>query len=192
MIEISLIMQAIYFPQHKAIPAISFTSPATTRPTTSTRQEVDSGVDVPPLYSKLKWREVNTGSNTSLYSDIKNNILYYKSEVLKLNIAGQEWTALEDKEGEFEKDYEQELIKNNWSSELPFNEDRLQTINAGGPIGGIWGYIKITGKKMRIIVLSMERTSPKTGKLTDICPCNHAYHIFISNVIPMTEIEKSI
>jgi hypothetical protein len=56
---------------------------------------------------------------------------------------------------------------------------------ADGPLGSMYGYIKIDKNYARIIILSIVSVSSQTLKVSGDCPCKYKYNIFISDIVPI-------
>lgn len=153
-----------------------------------TQKTVVDSLDAPQFLSLLDWKDVDTNVKGSLYQDIKNSVLYYNLDT-PISIPGREWVAITDTKGEFETNYDDQLIKEGWSQNNKYNAHPLSTITADGPTGNIWGYSKIVDGNLRAIIISRGSISKTTGKVTTGCPCNYEYRIFVSDIIPTNTIQ---
>lgn len=145
---------------------------------------------IPSLYPELAWA-FSKGSKTQA-SDYR---IYYSSQKLDGNISllGKEWVATKQNiseeellklESDFRNYYDRKLHKFGWNLDIKTNGFLLQTTNAGGPRGNIWGYVKGGKGLVWAFILQTTRTSmtgippPSLG-----CPCNMEFRVFVSDAL---------
>lgn len=195
LIEISLLIQALFYSQPKAITTNSVQANVPDR----LAENTNNSFTVPPLFPQLEFTSVLLKDNNSLQNTLKSSMLYRNTEPTTTSFTGKEWVASQknllsqDVGGiykKFSNYYETELIKNGWSQEVKYKNLKLQTLSAGGATGSTWGYLKIINDKIEIILLSDTINSKGNNTEPPQCPCNVVYRVFVSDAIPTSEITK--
>lgn len=151
---------------------------------------------VPSLYPGLSW----TPRDKRLESQSSDYRLYYSSQKINgdVPLLGEEWVATKQNisekellklESDFRNYYDREIRKFGWNLDIKTNGFLLQTTNAGGPRGDIWGYVKVDKGVVWVFILQTTRISaagvppPSLG-----CPCNMEFRAFVSGALSLSDI----
>lgn len=150
------------------------------------------------IYSGLQWGEVTENDPDSLLND--HPFLYdSQGNGINLHLSGKEWVAKEkniskgDKVYEFSKSSDNLLEKLNWSRTIQLSNGKINVISGDRPGASIWGYAKITGKQVQIVLLNfvVDYNGASTNESFFNCPCNNEYRIFVSDPISIETLIKS-
>lgn len=175
--------------------AISTTDNITKTPT----KESEDNLEPPELYPEFEWEEI-----LSTIPDIGPLLYDDESEELDLNISGKEWhyESLNINNSDernvlvsgFDSYYEQEAARLGWNNIVEYNDVDIQVLAADGPKGGIMGYAKIEGDKIRLIVRSDNTKYKRDGvnQLPISCPCDIEFNVFVSEAISLGELIKRV
>ncbi len=150
----------------------------------------------PPFYPGLSW---TVDDKQELGTDIKDRVIHYSSKNTfgYFGMTGKEWTATKrniSKEEiyainkDFESYYDREVLKFGWLRDTEINGFSLSPMVADGPIGSIWGYIKVQNRKIEAIIFSWLPVSISGMGSTGKCPCDITFRIFVSNPQDLTKV----
>jgi len=189
LVEISLLTQALFYPQNKSLSSIS---------RTQTNDSTANSLAI--LYSQLIWKTVLPTDQNSILRYSKNSMVYSDSAPLPLSMKGQEFIAIKkslssDQESSLYKDfisfYDQKLSQTGWEQQIEYKNSSLSTIVTDGINGNTWGYLKISNDTLGVFILSrIVEFHGKAITQPPSCPCDVEYRIFISDPIPTSEIKK--
>lgn len=152
---------------------------------------------IPSFYPGLSWSE---SKKQELVNSIKNNMIYYsnKNTFGHFGIQGKEWIATKRNLSKVELDnvvsdvihyYGSKLSKQGWKDSVKTNGFLIQAIEADGPGGGIWGYIKLDNGMVRAIIFQKRWPYFLDDPVsTENCPCDITFSMFISDAEDLTKL----
>ncbi len=150
-----------------------------------------------PFDLELSW---TIDDKQELWTDIKNQVIYYSSKNTfgHFGMPGKEWIAIKkniSKEevytisNDFRNAYDRELSKLGWLQYTKLGGFKLSPIEAGGPVGNVWGYIKVENGTIKAIIFSSRLPVSISGMgSTGKCPCDVTFRIFVSNAQDLTKV----
>ncbi len=157
----------------------------------------ESTLEAPQLYPEFEWEE------TSPTIPIDGPLLYGDDyEAIDISISGREWHSnmknvnsfeeLSTLRSGFKSYYGQEINRQGWDNVIEVNNKRIQVLAADSPAGGIIGYVKLAGNKMRLIMLkdNTKYRGRSTKNQLFSCPCDIELNVFVSDIFSTAELEN--
>lgn len=154
------------------------------------------------IYPETAWSKADKNAPNSL--SISNNSLLYDSSGNQLDIPleGAEWITTEknlhnissSSINNFEIISNKLLENADWRSSISLFGTEISVLSADRPGSSVWGYLKKTGDTLQIIILeySIDYYGKATKENISDCPCDITARIFLSELIPIEQIKKSI
>jgi len=152
----------------------------------------------PPFFTNpIQWNFADSKDPNSMQN---TQLLYLESNPLPgIKITGIEWISeheniTNEKLAEL-KDIETEYLKTlnelNWKQSIDIQNKQLSAISADGALGGITGNLKSDDKNLTVLVLDGQIIKSESSSNAAInCPCNYTMRIFMSNPIPLSELDR--
>ena len=153
--------------------------------------KIASSLEVPPLYPQAQWQNDPTASH-----DASLNRIAVSTK--RISLKGNYWTATvaSVSSSTVETYYFNELEKRGWfgsggSGSLYFADFTLTPSVAGGPCGGINGYLGYKDGFVRLVTVLGQITPCKPQGL-DGATTSTDYTVFISDPMPLKDITASL
>ena len=162
-----------------------------------------NSVTIPTLFSGAKWQEVIFDPSKTMDFQMAYDDFKYIQEPAKRNqkfvqLPGHLWMAtiknlsdsqLNDTREKFQKYYDDSLKSTgwDWQQDLDSKHISFSGPSADGPLGSIWGYVKIQNEKLRLLGLGYQITDytdvSNGGPIEIKCPCTLELKVFESDEV---------
>lgn len=160
-----------------------------------------SSVIAPPLFTDVRWQKVPFDPSKTMDFKMAYNDFKYIQEPTKRNekfiqLPGHLWmttiknlsdSQLNDTRVKFQKYYDGTLKDSGWDWQQDLDSMNISFSGpaADGPLGSIWGYVKIQNEKLRLIGLGYQITDytdvSNGGPIEIKCPCTLELKVFESD-----------
>ena len=153
----------------------------------------------PLLFPEVEWGKVVSSEEHT----VGKGVLYSNSTEKawgSIDLNGDEWIAsISAKNGAQMQDFLDNLDayylalleQSGWKYKYKDDKYDFSPLQADGPTGEIYGYIKVNSGQLKMVLIEINRPPVASGDSLK-CPCDASYSIFISNPEKMGELVKRI